>query len=150
MGGITALFDILKTLLPTLAFRLFFPGNYLYLVVGLFSIIGDCYPIYHRFKGGRGASTISGVLLVVDFTGTIMMGLLGLFLGFVPEHVSTARWLGRVLMIPYFWITYNNAWLVIFIMLVNLLFFIAISDEIKQMYILKKMAYYPSQISSLS
>lgn len=32
-------------------------------LTGLFAVLGHCYPIFHRFKGGRGVATGLGVLL---------------------------------------------------------------------------------------
>jgi glycerol-3-phosphate acyltransferase PlsY len=32
---------------------------------GLSAVIGHCYPVFHRFRGGKGAATLSGVLLWV-------------------------------------------------------------------------------------
>lgn len=42
------------------------------LVVGLAAIIGHCYPVWLKFKGGKGVATTLGVLLAaVPFTGLI-------------------------------------------------------------------------------
>lgn len=43
-----------------------------YLLVGLFAIIGHCYPIWLKFKGGKGVATTLGVLLAaVPFSGML-------------------------------------------------------------------------------
>ncbi|MEX1091740.1 MAG: glycerol-3-phosphate 1-O-acyltransferase PlsY [Acidimicrobiia bacterium] len=35
------------------------------LLVGLAAVVGHCYPIFHKFKGGKGVATAGGVLLFV-------------------------------------------------------------------------------------
>lgn len=35
------------------------------LLTGLVAVIGHCYPIFHRFKGGKGVATAGGVMLFV-------------------------------------------------------------------------------------
>lgn len=142
-GGITGLLDVLKALLPTLAARLLFPDSLLYLVVGFFAVLGHNYPVFHQFKGGRGSSTISGVLLVLDWLGTLMTSLLGLVIGILIGQVNTARWYGRILMIPYTWFVYQNVWMVLFVLGMNVLFFLAMRQEISQLIQLKKQGLLP-------
>lgn len=44
----------------------------LYFMPGLFAIIGHCYPIWLKFKGGKGVATTLGVLLAaVPFSGML-------------------------------------------------------------------------------
>ncbi len=142
-SGITGLLDILKALLPTLAARLIFPDSLLYLVVGFFAVLGHNYPIFHRFKGGRGSSTISGVLLVMDWLGTLVTTVVGLLIGILGEQVTTARWYGRILMIPYTWFVHRNIWMVLFVVGMNVLFFLAMQEEISQLKQLKKQGLLP-------
>ncbi len=144
-GGITALLDILKAFLPALFFRLFFPESLVFLVCGFFAILGHNYPVYYKFKGGRGSSTISGVLLVLDWFGSILTAFLGVALSVLGGNVTISRWLGRILMIPYVWVIHRNIWYVLFMVVINLLFFVAMHDEIKQISNLKKANLLPDQ-----
>lgn len=144
-GGITALFDILKAFLPALAFRLLFPESLVFLIYGFFAIVGHNYPLYYKFKGGRGSSTISGVLLVLDWFGSILTAFLGIAMSVLFGNVTISRWLGRILMIPYVWLVHRNVWYVFFVVAVNLLFFGAMHDELKQISALKAANLLPDQ-----
>jgi len=144
-GGITAVFDILKAVLPTLLMRLMYPDQLLFLLVGFFTIVGHIYPVYYGFRGGRGSSTISGVLLVLDWFGTLLTAVLGLVVGVLGGWVNTARWLGRIFMIPYVWFVYQEPWYVVFTVAANLLFFLSMRGEIRQLAALKRQGALPDQ-----
>ncbi len=60
-GCLTAVLDILKALLPTLAFKLWQPGEPYYLITATMMIVGHNYPIFYGFRGGRGLATIQPV-----------------------------------------------------------------------------------------
>jgi len=81
-GIFTALFDILKGAFPTFLAQYYFSNihqgyietsfRYSYfelpfftLLVGALAILGHCWPIYYKFKGGRGGATVCGAALVV-------------------------------------------------------------------------------------
>lgn len=43
-------------------------------LAGFFAVVGHCYPIFHRFKGGKGVATGLGVLFfTVPLVGTIVV-----------------------------------------------------------------------------
>jgi glycerol-3-phosphate acyltransferase PlsY len=50
------------------------------LLAGLAAVVGHCYPVFHRFKGGKGVATGAGVLLfvipLVAIASTILWGII--------------------------------------------------------------------------
>lgn len=56
--------DLLKGLLPTLA-ALHFLGDVSAACVGAAATLGHCFPVFHAFRGGKGAATGVGVVLAV-------------------------------------------------------------------------------------
>ena len=80
-GILTALLDMLKVVLPTLAVRFLFPEDPYFLITAACGIAGHDYPLYHRFKGGRGESPILGAMLVINWFGIILCNLEGMCLG---------------------------------------------------------------------
>ncbi|WP_262967021.1 glycerol-3-phosphate 1-O-acyltransferase PlsY [Methylobacter psychrophilus] len=60
---ITLLGDLLKGLIPVYAANLFGVPVYLLAAIGLAAFMGHLYPVFFRFKGGKGVATSIGVLL---------------------------------------------------------------------------------------
>ena len=56
--------DILKGFLPTLAAVYGF-GPDIAVVTGLGTVVGHCFPVWLRFKGGKGVATATGVILAI-------------------------------------------------------------------------------------
>jgi glycerol-3-phosphate acyltransferase PlsY len=75
-GILTLTGDILKGFLPLLAVKLWLhptPGQLGF--AGAVAIIGHCYPVYLRFKGGKGVATGLGIFLVLDPVAVLVGGL---------------------------------------------------------------------------
>ena len=93
-GILTLLGDILKSFLPLLAIKYWLAPTPLQLgVAGLVAIVGHCYPIYLRFKGGKGVATALGIFLVLDPQALLGGGLVFLAAVALTRYIS----LGSVL-----------------------------------------------------
>ena len=76
LGILVLVLDALKGVAPLAAWRLADPGPhihispalapYLFTAIGLAPIIGHCFPVWLRFRGGKGVATALGVFLVAD------------------------------------------------------------------------------------
>ncbi len=71
-GSVVLFLDAMKGLLPTLAARVWASDNlpadsvqHLPVVVGVCAIIGHMFPIYLKFRGGKGVATALGVVLIL-------------------------------------------------------------------------------------
>ena len=58
--------DALKALIPTALARQIWPDSHVYLLVALAIIVGHIWPVFHRFRGGRGQSSMLGALLIIE------------------------------------------------------------------------------------
>lgn len=94
-------------------------------VVGLLALtavmLGHCYPIIHRFKGGKGAAAFIGGLLVFN-----PMGIFTILLGFVLLYPAirsstAASVLGTIAIVPWSMWVYDGKVTLIAICIVGLL-----------------------------
>jgi glycerol-3-phosphate acyltransferase PlsY len=132
-GVLTALLDIAKVAIPALIFRLRYPETPYFLLLAAAGLVGHNWPLYHRFKGGRGLSPSYGGLLVCDWLGTLIMANVGMFLGMmVLKNIGVAYILGFVLMIPWLWFRTRNWAYVAYAIFVTVIFIIAMIPEIKK------------------
>lgn len=58
------------------------------MLVGLAAIVGHIWPVYFRFKGGKGVATTIGVMLAMSFWATLIAGLLTVLIIAVSRYVS--------------------------------------------------------------
>jgi acyl phosphate:glycerol-3-phosphate acyltransferase len=138
-GCTIGLLDIAKVFLPVLAFKLIDPDGYTHLVAAVAGMVGHNWPIFNRFKGGRGISAAYGGLLVVDWLGALACALGGLLFGlFVLQDFIFAYMAGLVLMIPWLWFTTRDPVYVLYVLIVNALFSIAMIPDMRQYLRLRK------------
>lgn len=66
-GVLTLVGDVLKSLLPLLALKTWLTPTPTQLgIASAVAIIGHCYPVYLKFKGGKGVATALGIFLVIS------------------------------------------------------------------------------------
>lgn len=65
LGVFTLIGDVSKGLVTVLLAKLFF-GNNVAAFCGFCCMMGHCFPIYYRFKGGKGVATAGGVILALE------------------------------------------------------------------------------------
>ncbi|TEU05258.1 MAG: glycerol-3-phosphate 1-O-acyltransferase PlsY [Candidatus Aminicenantes bacterium] len=72
------LFDVLKGGLPVVLALEFFEDLRFALVCGFLAVVGHCFPVYIKFKGGKGLATTLGAYAVLGFKPLLLS--LGVFL----------------------------------------------------------------------
>ncbi len=138
-GCTIGLLDIAKVFLPVLLFRFIDPTGYTHLVAAIAGMVGHNWPVFNRFKGGRGISSAYGGLLVVDWLGALLCAFGGLCFGlFVLQDFIFAYLAGLGLMIPWLWFTTRDPIYLLYILSVNVLFAVAMIPDLRQYLRLRK------------
>jgi glycerol-3-phosphate acyltransferase PlsY len=137
-GCLTSLLDMLKAAIPVLAIRLWQPDYSYHLFVAAAATAGHNWPIYHRFKGGRGMSPILGGMIVVDWLGVLASNCAALLLGVFIGDFSVTDKLGFLLMIPWLWFRHHDAALTAYAVIVNAMLWIAMIPELRQLVRLRR------------
>jgi acyl phosphate:glycerol-3-phosphate acyltransferase len=133
VGCTIGLLDILKVTLPVLVFRLLYPDQYYFLIVAIAGMVGHNWPVFHRFKGGRGISAAYGGLFVVDFFGAMISATAGLLFGLlVLRDFIMAYMAGLWFAIPWVWFTTRDPVYLAYIVIINILFVVAMIPDIQQ------------------
>ena len=103
---VTLLLDALKGLLPVLAVRLW--GKALGLdegtvaLVGLAAFLGHLWPVFFRFKGGKGVATFIGVVFGIHWALGIATGVTWLIIAFFFRYSSLASLVAAVFAPAYY------------------------------------------------
>ncbi|MGM0667468.1 MAG: glycerol-3-phosphate acyltransferase [Bacteroidota bacterium] len=128
-GCIAAILDMIKVALPTLLFKLVFTDHPYFLIVALAGIAGHIYPVYHGFEGGRGESPMIGALLVINWYGLLIANLASSILGYIVGSIMVLRFSTYALIILWYWFYFRNIYYVIFMVLVNFLFWFSMRKD---------------------
>jgi glycerol-3-phosphate acyltransferase PlsY len=87
-GVLTLVGDTMKGFLPLLAYKTWLsPTSEQLAIASAIAIIGHCYPVYLKFKGGKGVATALGIFLVLS-----PQAVLGALVVFVVT-VATSRFI---------------------------------------------------------
>lgn len=130
-GCMVGIFDILKALVPSLIYKLLYPDSYAYLFASGMAVVGHNWPVYYRFKGGRGLSSVLGGFLVMDWVGVVVTNVIGFLIGFPSRNMLVITGAGIVLMIPWIMIRSQDWVLVIYTLLMNVIFWGSMTPELK-------------------
>lgn len=133
-GGLTAILDILKVAIPALVLRLVYKGDSYYLISAAMGLVGHNWPLYYRFKGGRGLSAIYGGFFVMDWIGSLVISFAGMLFGLlIVKDVAVSYMAGLWLMIPWIWFRTHDVAHLAYVIFVNVIFFVAMIPEIRKM-----------------
>ena len=121
LGYSTLVLDILKAVLPILYVK-FFMNDYLY-ISALSIFIGHVFPIWLKFKGGKGVASYLGILCCLDIFTALIFGIVWISIFIVFKFSSLSSLLAS-LSIPIFHFFYNsNSDYYFFFMMFILIFF---------------------------
>ncbi len=82
------LVDVLKGFLPVFFALKLFPDKRFALLCGFLAVLGHCFPIYIKFKGGKGVATAVGVYLAVAIKPLLIGIAIFLLVIFLTRYVS--------------------------------------------------------------
>ena len=86
LAFLTLFFDIIKAIAPVLFFKFYIP-DYVY-ISSLSVFLGHVFPIWLKFKGGKGVATYLGILFALNFYYAVIFILSWLIIIFITKYVS--------------------------------------------------------------
>ena len=130
LGYSTLVLDILKAVLPILYIK-FFMNDYLY-ISALSIFIGHVFPIWLKFKGGKGVASYLGILCCLDIFTALIFGVVWISI-FVLFKFSSLSSLLASLTIPIFHFFYNSNSDYYFYFMMFILIFFTHRENIKRL-----------------
>ena len=108
----TLIFDILKGYVSVIITLKYF--NDLVYFSALICFIGHIFPVWLKFKGGKGVATYLGIILALSFKFGIIFGITWLLISFIFKYSSLSSMIGALIVFVYS-IFLNNITLSIFL-----------------------------------
>ena len=130
LGYSTLVLDILKAVLPILYIK-FFMNDYLY-ISALSIFIGHVFPIWLKFKGGKGVASYLGILCCLDIFSALIFGVVWISI-FILFKFSSLSSLLASLTIPIFHFFYNSNSDYYFYFMMFILIFFTHRENIKRL-----------------
>ena len=130
LGYSTLVLDILKAVLPVLYIK-FFMNDYLY-ISALSIFIGHVFPIWLKFKGGKGVASYLGILCCLDIFTALIFGVVWISI-FILFKFSSLSSLLASLTIPIFQFFYNSNSDYYFYFMMFILIFFTHRENIKRL-----------------
>ncbi|MGE4239487.1 glycerol-3-phosphate 1-O-acyltransferase PlsY [Ramlibacter sp.] len=111
---VTLLLDALKGFVPVLLVKLygarFGLGDTTLAMVALAAFLGHLYPVFFRFKGGKGVATFIGVVFGIDWLLGVATGLTWLIIAFFFRYSSLASLVAAIFAPAYYLLGDRVAW----------------------------------------
>ena len=130
IGYSTLIFDVLKAVIPVLYVKINFPDAVY--ISALFAFIGHVFPVWLKFKGGKGVATYVGILFSLNIIFGLVFGICWLIIFFISKYSSLASLIGS-LSIPVYILILEGFENVFFYVIMFILIFFTHRENIKRL-----------------
>ncbi len=142
VGCAIAFLDILKVAIPTLIFKILLNDQPYFLMTAAAGVAGHNWPVFYRFKGGRGISAALGGFIVVEPLGAVLTSTVGMVIGMaIIRDFALAFFLGLWLFIPWLWWRTQDFAYVVYASTVSVLVVLAAIPDLKQYITYRRKGY---------
>ena len=130
IGYTTLMLDILKAVIPVLYVKFSFP-EFIF-IAALSAFLGHVFPVWLKFKGGKGVATYVGILFSINLTLGLVFGACWLITFFISKFSSLASLIGS-LSIPIYVLFLDQKDNAIFFGIMFILIFFTHRENIKRL-----------------
>lgn len=133
LGFLTAVLDMLKVVIPILYFQWRYPSEKYFLVAALGAMIGHVWPVWYRFRGGRGLTAVYGAMFTIDWVGAVVTFFGGMVLGIVVvRDLLVAYTSGLWLLVVWLWFRTHDPAYVWYGLAANVIYLFSMIPDIRQ------------------
>ena len=130
IGYSTLLLDVLKAVTPVLYVKINFPDAVY--ISALSAFIGHVFPVWLKFKGGKGVATYVGILFSLNIIFGLVFGICWLIIFFIYKYSSLASLIAS-LSIPVYILILEGLENVFFYVIMFILIFFTHRENIKRL-----------------
>ena len=130
LGYSTLILDILKAIIPVIYVKIFYQ-DFLY-IASLCAFLGHVFPIWLKFKGGKGVATYLGILFAINFYFGIIFIISWFVTFFISKFSSLSSLIGAA-SIPIYLLFLTQFDQVIFFTIMFILIFFTHRENIKRL-----------------
>ena len=130
IGYSTLLLDVLKAVIPVLYIKIYF--SEMVYISALCTFIGHVFPVWLKFKGGKGVATYVGILFSLNFIFVVVFGICWLITFFISKYSSLASLIGS-LSIPLYILIMDGSENLFFYVIMFILIFFTHKENIKRL-----------------
>ena len=130
IGYSTLFLDILKAVIPVIYVKVFYQ-EFLY-ITSLCAFLGHVFPIWLKFKGGKGVATYVGILFAINFYFGIIFIISWFITFFISKYSSLSSLIGAA-SIPIYLLILTQFNQVIFFTIMFVLIFFTHRENIKRL-----------------
>lgn len=125
LGALVGVLDFTKSFVPIMLARLFFAHSGQVLLISIMPVLGHIFPIWLKFKGGKGVATIFGILGAYFGLPYLLAFLVVWFFTVRAVKLMSLVNLVVALLLPVaFWLKYNAVWFIVFGLLLGAIIWI--------------------------
>ena len=129
IGYTTWLLDIFKAVLPVLYVKLNYP-DFVY-ISSLSVFLGHVFPLWLKFKGGKGVATYVGILFSLNFIYGLVFGITWIIIFLISKYSSLSSLIASLSIPIYLFISGKNQ--IIFFVIMFVLIFYTHRENIKRL-----------------
>ena len=130
IGYSTLILDVLKAVIPVLYVKIHFTDAVY--ISALCAFIGHVFPIWLKFKGGKGVATYLGILFSLNIIFGLVFGICWLIIFFISKYSSLASLIGS-LSIPLYILIMKGSENIFFYVIMLILIFFTHRENIKRL-----------------
>ena len=130
IGYSTLMLDVLKAVIPVLYVKINFPE--MVYISALCTFIGHVFPIWLKFKGGKGVSAYVGILFTLNIIFGLVFGVCWLIIFFISKYSSLASLVGSF-SIPFYILIMEGSENIFFYVIMFILIFFNHRENIKRL-----------------
>ena len=120
LGYLTLILDIAKAVMPVIYIKINYPD--LVYISALCAFLGHLFPVWLKFRGGKGVATYVGILISINIYYAVVFGIVWIFTFLISKYSSLSSLFASI-SIPIYLLIVDQGNIIFFIIMFVLIFY---------------------------